>query len=447
MSNRRDFIRQAGVGALGLTLGGSFPKVSMAANNSRIIGANEDVKIAVFGVNSRGDDLATNFARQANCEVVTICDVDSEARNKCIENVAKIQTRKPKGERDLRKVLEDKQVDAVVIAMPDHWHTPAALLAMQAGKHVYLEKPVSYCPREGEMLVEAAVKYGKVVQIGTQRRSWPKLIEAIQEVHNGVIGKVHFGKSWYCNNRPSIGVGKIAPVPERLDWDLWQGPAPRKVYKDNVVHYNWHWFWHWGTAETLNNGTHMIDLLCWGMNVKYPTKVSSMGGRYYYNDDWETPDTQMVNFEFGDECSMLWEGHSANGKLIENYAVGVIFYGDGGSLLIPGGNEYKIFDKRDKLVKEVKDDFQSESKGIVGPGHNLDAIHLNNFMDGIRKGTSLYTSVEAGHKCTLLMQLANISLRTGRTLNTNPADGHILNDSEAQGYWSRSYEPGWEPTI
>jgi len=179
-----------------------------------------------------------------------------------------------------------------VITTPDHWHTPAALLALQAGKNVYLKKPVSYCPREGEMLVEAAAKYNKVIQIGTQRRSWPKVIEAIQQLQSGVIGKVHFGKGWYINDRASIGIGKEVAVPEWLDWDLWQGPAPRKAYKDNIVHYNWHWFWNWGTGESLNNGTHMIDLFCWGMNLKYPTKVSSMGGRYYHHDDWETPDTQ-----------------------------------------------------------------------------------------------------------------------------------------------------------
>jgi len=446
MSSRRDFIKKAGAGVLGLTVGGILPEFSYAGYH-RIAGANDRINVAVVGVNSRGEALAKNFARQSNCEVVTICDVDKRAIEKCIASVTSLQNRKPKGERDFRKVLEDKQVDAVVIAMPDHWHTPAAILALQAGKHVYLEKPVSYCPREGEMLVEAAAKYGKTVQIGTQRRSWPNVIEAIRELQNGVIGKIHFGKGWYVNDRPSIGIGKTVAVPEWLDWDLWQGPAPRKAYKDNIVHYNWHWFWHWGTAETLNNGSHMIDLLCWGMNLKYPTKVSSMGGRYYYKDDWETPDTQTVNLEFGDEASLLWEGQSCNGKRIEDSYAGVIFYGDGGSLLIPGGDEYKIYDKKNKLVKEVQSKFQSNLQSAVGPGDQLDIIHIVNFLDGIQKGAPLYTTVEAGHKCTLLMQLANISLRTGRTLNINPADGHIINDSEAQRFWSRSYEPGWEPRI
>jgi predicted dehydrogenase len=445
-NSRRDFIKKAGLGALGLTVGGVLPGFS-ASSYSHIIGANDRIHVMMVGVNSRGNALANNFARQKACEVVTVCDVDKRAIEKCIANVKTVQTRVPKGERDFRKALEDKQTDAVVIATPDHWHTPAALLALQAGKHVYLEKPVSYCPREGEMLAEAATKYGKVVQIGTQRRSWPEVIEAIQQVQDGVIGKVHFGKGWYINDRPSIGTGKMVAVPEWLDWDLWQGPAPRTVYKDNIVHYNWHWFWRWGTAESLNNGTHMIDLLCWGMNLKYPTKVSSMGGRYYYKDDWETPDTQTVSLEFGNEASLLWEGQSCNGKLIENSSAGVVFYGDGGSLYISGGNDYKIFDKKNKLVRDVQSDVKIDAQNTVSPAQHLDAIHILNFFDGIQKSVPLNMTVDAGHRCTLLMQLANISLRTGRMLEINPSNGHIVNDNEAQRYWSRSYEPGWEPKI
>jgi predicted dehydrogenase len=443
---RRKFIKKTGIGALGLTIGGVLPAFD-ASSYSRIIGANNRIHVMTVGVNSRGNALANNFARQKDCEVVSVCDVDKRAVEKCIHDVKIIQTRIPKGERDFRKALEDKQTDAVVIAMPDHWHTPAALLALQAGKHVYLEKPVSYCPREGELLVEAAAKYRKVVQIGTQRRSWPNVIKAIQQVQDGVIGKVHFGKGWYVNDRPSIGIGKAIAVPEWLDWDLWQGPAPRTVYKDNIVHYNWHWLWRWGTAESLNNGTHMIDLLCWGMNLKYPAKVSSTGGRYYYKDDWETPDTQTVSMEFGNEASLLWEGYSCNGKLIDNSPVGVIFYGDGGSLYISGGDNYKIFDKKNKLVKDVQSDVKINAQNTISPAQHLDAIHILNFFDGIQNGVPLNMTVEAGHKCTLLMQLANISLRTGHMLEINPNNGHIINDNDAQRYWNRSYEPGWEPKI
>lgn len=446
MNGRREFIKKTGAGIVGLTFGGVLPGFSAASYN-RIAGSNDRVNISVIGVNSRGNALAQNFGRLSSCNIVTICDVDKRAIAKCVKNLNGVQDKTPKGEQDLRKVFDDKQIDAVVIAMPDHWHTPAALLAMQAGKHVYLEKPVSHNPREGEMLVEAAAQYGKVVQIGTQRRSWPKVVEAIQQIHDGAIGKVHFGKGWYVNNRPSIGTGKTTAVPEWLDWNLWQGPAPHTLYKDNIVHYNWHWFWNWGTAESLNNGTHMIDLLCWGMDLKFPTKVSSLGGRYYHKDDWETPDTQIATFQFGDNVTLSWEGQSCNSRLIEGSAVGVIFYGDKGSLYISGGNDYKIYDNSNKIVKDVQSDIVINPQNTVSPAQQLDAIHIQNFIDGIQKGTPLNMSVEAGHKCTLLMQLANISLRTGHTLTINPNNGCIVGDDEAQRFWGRSYEPGWEPKV
>ena len=445
MSNRRDFLKNAGAGAAVLAFGGTVPGFS-ASSYSRIVGANDRINVAILGVNSRGEALARNFAQQEACEVATICDVDKRAIEKCVNSVKSLQSKAPKGEKDLRKVFDDKQIDAVVIAMPDHWHTPAALLAMQAGKHVYLEKPVSYCPREGEMLVEATAKYGKTVIIGTQRRSWPNVREAIRQLHEGVLGKIHFAKGWYVNNRPPIGVGKVAPVPDWLDWNLWQGPAPRTIYKDNIVHYNWHWFWHWGTAETLNNGTHTIDLMCWGMNLKFPTKVSSIGGRYYYNDDWETPDTQTATFEFGKDASLMWEGYSCGGRNIEGSSVGVLFYGDNGSMYI-GGNDYKLFDKKNQLIKEQNSNSRVDSQNTVSPSQNIDVIHILNFFDGIRNGATLNATAETGHQCTLLMQLANISFRTGRTLDINPANGRIVNDSEAQRYWSRSYEPGWEAKV
>ena len=444
-TTRRDFLKQAGTG-LALSIGGVLPGFSAAGYN-RIVGANERINVSVIGVNSRGNALAHNFARQEICDVTYVCDVDKRAIDHCLENIRSVQDKTPVGVQDFRKSLESKDVDAVAIATPDHWHAPMALLALQAGKHVYLEKPVSHNPQEGEMLIEATAKYGKTVQVGTQRRSWPKVIEAIRFVQDGGIGKVYFGKGWYANNRSGIGTGKGIPVPDWLDWDLWQGPAPRTAYKDNIVHYNWHWFWHWGTAETLNNGTHMIDLLCWGMNLKYPTKVSSIGGRYYYQDDWETPDTQTVSLEFGNQASMLWEGHSCNSKLTENNAVGVIFYGDLGSVFIAGGDSYTVFDKQNKIVKDVKSEVTINAQDRVSPAQHLDAIHILNFFDAITKGTPLFMNIEDGHCCTLLMQLANISLRTGHMLRINPANGHIIGDNDAQQYWSRHYEPGWEPKV
>ena len=446
-NSRRSFIKKTSVASAAISFGGILPAFS-AKSYSRIPGSNERIAVSVMGVNSRGKALASNFAQQKDCEVVHICDVDKRAILACQKEVETSQDLKTKGFRDFRESLQDKEIDALVIAAPDHWHAPAALLAMQAGKHVYLEKPSSHNPQEGEMLIEASRKYGKAVQLGNQRRSFPKVIQGMQEVKDGVIGRAYFGKGWYANNRGPIGTGKESAVPDWLDWELWQGPAPRRTFKDNLVHYNWHWFWHWGTGEALNNGTHMIDMLRWGLEVDYPVKVSSNGGRYHYQDDWETPDTQVINLDFKEGVSMSWEGRSCNGKPIEGSGAGILIYGEKGSILFPGGNNYTIYDLQNKVVKEVKVEQKMDTGNLVSPFNNLDAIHINNFFDGIREGSNrLNADIESGHKSTLLVQLGNIAQRVGHSLEINPENGHILNDEEAQTYWSRSYEKGWEMKL
>ena len=445
-SSRRSFIKKTAASSAFIATAGILPQFS-AKSYARILGANDRINVSVMGVNSRGNALAQNFASQKNAEVIHVCDVDSRAILKCLDSVKGRQDRKPKTFTDFRKSLESKDVDAMVIAAPDHWHAPASLLAMEAGKHVYVEKPCSHNPNEGEILVQAAQKYGKVIQMGNQRRSWPNVVEGIKALQSGAIGKVYFGKGWYTNNRKSIGIGKEVEVPNWLDWDLWQGPAPRMKYKDNIVHYNWHWLWHWGTGEALNNGTHMIDLLRWGMQVDYPVKVSSNGGRYRYQDDWETPDTQVINLDFAEGLSMSWEGRSCNGKPIEGSSVGVMFYGENGSILIPGGNSYSIFDLEGELVKEVKNTQEIDPRNNSNPAELLDALHIQNMFDAILKGTSLNADIDSGHKSTLLVQLGNIAQRTGRSLNIDPNNGHILQDSDAQKLWSRAYENGWEMKL
>lgn len=445
-NSRREFLKKSAAASAVLLAGGILPGFSTESYR-RIVGANEKIRASVMGVNSRGNALAQNFSFQKNCDVIHICDVDNRAIEKCMENVLPIQEIKPKGFGDFRKSLESKDVDLMVIATPDHWHAPAALLALQAGKHVYVEKPLSHNPNEGEMLVEAAAQYGKSIQMGNQRRSWPNVIEAINELKNGVIGRPYFGKGWYSNNRKSIGIGNDVAVPYWLNWDLWQGPAPRKVFKDNIVHYNWHWFWHWGTGEALNNGTHMIDLLRWGLEVDYPIKVSSNGGRCRYEDDWETPDTQVISLDFENDISMTWEGRSCNGKYIEGSSVGVEFYGEEGSILISGGNEYKIFDLKNNIVKEVKDSKEIDPRDAANPASHLDALHIRNLFDNILKGEKLKANIDSGFKSTLLVQLGNIAQRVGHSLEIDPQNGHIIGDKKAKKLWSREYEKGWEMKL
>jgi predicted dehydrogenase len=444
--SRRSFIQKTGAASAAIAFGGILPGFS-ASQYRNIIGSNEKITAAVMGVNSRGLSVGTNFASQKECELMYVCDVDNRAMDKCVNAVEKTQGKKPKAEGDFRKALEDKNLDLLIVTAPDHWHAPAALLAVSAGKHVYLEKPCSHNPNEGEMLVKAAAKHNKLLQMGNQRRSWPNVMAAIAELKAGVIGRPYYAKTWYTNNRESIGVGKATEVPSWLNYELWQGPAPRKAYKDNLIHYNWHWFWHWGTGEALNNGTHMVDLARWGLGVDYPSRVTSAGGRYRYQDDWETPDTQVIDLEFANNTLISWEGRSCNGKSAEGSSVGVIFYGETGSLLIESGNSYKIFDLKSKLVKEVKNDITANALDRTGPGMELDALHIRNFFDAIKRGATLNSDILSGHQSTLLVQLGNIAQRTGRALKIDPSNGRILNDKEAMKLWSREYEKGWEPKI
>ena len=446
LNSRRDFIKKASAGTAAIVAGGILPGFP-AESYKRIIGANEKLRASVMGVNSRGNALAQNFAFQEACDVIHICDVDSRAIEKCVNNVKKVQDKIPEGIGDFRKSLENKDVDILVVASPDHWHAPAALLAMQAGKHVYLEKPCSHNPAEGEMLVEAQKRFNKSVQMGNQRRSWPNVMQAIDELKNGIIGRPYFGKGWYSNNRGPIGIGKEVAVPEWLNWELWQGPAPRKTYKDNIVHYNWHWFWHWGTGEALNNGTHMVDLLRWGFDVDFPEKVSSNGGRYRYDDDWQTPDTQVINLDFPEGISMSWEGRSCNGKNIEGSSVGVVFYGEKGSMVISGGNDYKIYDLKNNIIKEVKKEQEIDPRDAANPSSHLDALHIQNLFANIKNGETLKSDIDSGHKSTLLVQLGNIAQRVGHSLEIDPQNGHILKDKAAQKLWDRDYEKGWEMKL
>ena len=446
MSTRREFLKQALTGTAALSLGGLMPGLSNKSYGS-VLGANDKIRVGALGVNSRGMALATNFAMQPGCEVVHICDVDSRALAKCADAVEKIQNNKVRRDRDLRKMLESPEMDLVLIATPDHWHAPAALMAMQAGKDVYLEKPCSYAPHEGEMLIQGAAKYRRLLQMGNQRRSWPNVIKGIEEVKKGTIGRVYFGKAWYCSNRGPIGTGKEVDVPEWLDWDIWQGPATRVPFHDNYVHYNWHWFWHWGTGEALNNGTHMVDILRWGMEEDYPVSVNSVGGRFRYQDDWETPDTQVISMNFADGKSMTWEGRSCNGRTVEGAEVGAMFYGEKGSLLITGSNGYTIYDLKNNLVKEEMSGTTFDQNNLVNPTQSLDVYHIDNLCDAIRKGTPLNADIVSGHKSTLLVQLGNIAQRVGRTLNIDPLSGHIRGDKQAQKLWSREYEKGWEMKV
>ncbi len=429
--SRRAFLRRTtalSAGALALGAGG----VLRAAKSP-----NDKVVVGIIGCNGRGMAHIAGYLALPNVEIGYICDVDSRAMAKGIAAVAKSQERKPQGVTDLRRMLEDADLDAVSIATPDHWHTPAAILACKAGKHVYVEKPGSHNGRESELLVAAARKYKRVVQMGNQRRSWPWVIEAIEALRAGELGKVFFARGWYTNHRASVGHGKVVPVPDWLDYTLWQGPAPEWPYHDNTLHYNWHWFWRWGTGELGNNGVHSLDLARWGLGVDVPRRVTCGGNRYHYQDDWETPDVMAATFDFGDKA-IAWEGQSCDPHGFEGASFGVNFYGEKGCMAI-AGNECKVYDLNDKLMREIK----SEQGGLF----HYDSVHFANFIAGIREGAPLRAEIEDGQKSTLMCHLGNIAWRCGHTINFDPSTRKITGDKTASALWRRSYRPGWEPSV
>jgi predicted dehydrogenase len=451
--DRRHFLKRAGAAGIGLGVAGYLGSVNRATGAvpapgpARKFAANDRVAAAVIGTNGRGLAHIDCLAGIPGVEIKYICDVDTRAIDKGVAAAAKKQANSPKGLGDFRDVLADPSVDVVTIATPDHWHTPMAILALAAGKHVYVEKPLSQNPHEGELLIRAVNQSQRVLQMGAQRRSFPNLRAIITEIQNGLIGKTYFGKTWYANNRTSIGHGKPAPVPSWLNYDLWQGPAPRRPFVDNLVHYNWHWRWHWGTGEALNNGTHEVDVCRWAMGLTWPTRISSNGGRYAFQDDWETPDTQTISWDFPEGKTMSWESRSCNSFPVEKLSRGVLVYGTEGTALLDG-NAYTIYDKKGKIIKEMKNTGTVDATNTLSStGLELDQLHFANFIDAVRNGTPPNCPAAVGHVSVTLLHLGNISWRVGRELYCDTADGHILHDHDAARLWQRKYERGWEPKV
>jgi len=453
---RRTFIKRAAAAGIGLGMVGHLSPIYGRG------GPNDRVVVAVMGVNSRGHALAEAFARAEGTEVGYICDVDERAIERCIAGVSTaqdgsppLQERRPTGEVDVRRALDDDEVDALVIAAPDHWHAPATLMAMDAGKHVYVEKPASHNAREGEMLLEAQQKHPNlVVQMGNQQRSSPRSIQAVQEIRDGIIGRPYYGRAWYANARGPTTFEPGASVPDWLDYELWQGPAPRRAYQGNLVHYNWHWLWHWGTGEICNNGTHEIDVCRWALDVDYPIRVTSSGGRYHYDDGWEAFDTQVASFDFEDNKTIAWEGRSCNanpvkgGRGLPGGGRGASIHGTEGTVIIDRGG-YVVYDNDNNLIKyenESQAGQQVSGTGIVGAG-NLTDRHVANFVASIRGDEEPRAPITDGRKSVLLCHLGNIAQRTGHTLDVDASTGRIQNDDAAMQLWGREYESGWEPQV
>jgi predicted dehydrogenase len=405
-----------------------------AANYARTLGANDRVRLAVMGTRIRGKQLIPVFLKQPNVEVTHVIDPDENLLPEALKLV-KDQSPPPKGEKDVRKALEDNTVTALVVAAPDHWHALATVWACQAGKHVYCEKPVSHNLVEGRRMVQAARKYRRVVQVGTQRRSAADVLAAREYVQSGKLGKVAFARAWIAGSRPNIGKAQPEPVPKGVDYSLWLGPAAEGPFTKNRFHYNWHWFWDLGTGELGNNGIHGLDVARFVLGLDAPTRVSCAGGKHYYDDDQQTPDTQIATFDFpagpggAAGCTLLWEHRVWEKNGPEGQSFGVIFHGDKGTLIFSGKGW------------EVRGGDGASQK----PGPDMMGAHARNFLDGIREeGKALNADVEEGHKSTQLCHLGNIAYRVGRTLHFDAATETIKDDPEANKLLGREYRKGFE---
>ena len=441
MASRRTVLKNA-VGGGAAMAASSFS----AASYARIIGSNDRLNLAIMGVRSRGKLLAQSFHR-IDQNISRLVDVDRRVLAKIGSELANFGVKGAQPEIDVRRTLESKDIDALVVATPDHWHAPAAMMAMDAGKHVYLEKPSNHNPQEGEWLVAAQARTGKIVQMGNQQRSSPQTIALMRAVRDGELGDLYHAETWYANARGSIGNGQQVAPPDELDWDLWQGPAPRRAYQDNVVPYNWHWFWHWGTGETCNNAAHELDVARWALDVQNPREVSAQGSRRFFkDDDWEMYDTLEARFEYSHGRTITWEGHSCNRVKQYGRGRGTCLYGTKGWAIVDREG-FEIYDRNGKLVREAKRATSSTNTADLVGGGRLTDLHVQNFVDSVRgTATQQHSPIDEGVTSTLMCHLANIAYRTGETLRTDSGTGRIENDC-AQPYWGREYEPGWQPRV
>lgn len=447
MTNRREFIKKVSVGAAGVTVGGTALGMSAKSYN-RIIGANNRLNLAIMGLGRRLGAYPDPIARkESNVELLYLCDVMEHQRTNAAAMFAKSLDYKPALENDFRKILEDTNVDAIINATPDHWHTPASILAMQAGKHVYVEKPCSHNMSENEMIVQAAQKYSKVVQMGNQQRSSLHSQNIIKEIHNGVIGVPYRAVAFYLNKRGEVPVQKAAPIPQGLDWELWQGPAIHRDYTSETWDYNWHWYgWNYGTGETGNNATHELDVARWALQVDLPNSVYvEAGKRHFFSDGWEMYDTMDATFKFDGDKVIKWDGRSRSGQ--DTYGLGdrgTIIFGSEGTVFVDRG-KYILYDRAGKIIRQ-HDSESNEAGTALGGGGDASTAHVVNWFEGIRGNEKLRSQIDEGAVSQAMVHYANVAYRIGRGFDIDSKSG-IMYDRDAMKLWGREYESGWEPKI
>jgi predicted dehydrogenase len=418
--NRRHFLKTGAASVAAL----SAASYARAADKP-----NEKVVIAVMGARIRGKAHVAGFSGLENVEVAYLCDPDENLFAETMKKVSTQQKREVKPIKDFRDALKDKDVTALSVAAPDHWHALATILACQAGKHVYVEKPVSHNLVEGRRMVEAARKYNRIVQVGTQRRSGAHFHSAAEYIQSGKLGKIPFARTWIAGHRKTIGRKTDTSPPAGVDYDLWLGPAAQRPFNPNRFHYEWHWNWDYGTGELGNNGIHYLDSVRMILGLDAPQRISSDGGIYLLEDDRQTPDTQLASFDFGSTC-VTWEHRIWAKTGIEGQASGLVIYGEKGTM---------VFDGKDGTGWRIIDGEPASDKAVP-----FDRQHFQAFIDSIRLGKKCVADIEEGHKSTRLCHLGNIAYRLGRPIKFDGKTETIPGDAEATKLLSREYRKGFE---
>ncbi len=427
-STRREFLEATSAGlAVGLAAVGT----ATAAQ-----GANDKVLVALVGCGGRGTHDATQFQKTPNVELAYVCDVDSARREAAAKSLG-VPASRAVG--DMRKVLDDKSVDIIIVTTPDHWHSPAAILACDAGKHVYVEKPISHNIRESRLLVEAARRNGAHVQHGTQSRSTPMMIEAVKLLREGIIGDVLSAKCWNIQRRNALPAGKDTDPPAGFDYDNWVGPATMIPYRTNRVHSRWTMWYHFGVGEAGNDGVHDLDYARWGLGVDvHPNKVSAIGGKYFFQDEQEFPDTQQVTFEYsgdgkpGSQRMLIYEQRLWTTNYPHQCDSGAEFYGTKGQMFLSRRGQCEVLAAGNKPV---------EIKIPLGPQN--DVLHVQNLCDAIRSGAKLNADALTGHLSTSLAHWANIATRVGRSLTIDLQAEKVVGDDQANALVRREYRDHW----
>jgi len=411
---------------------GSAGAAGLVNLNPSALGAGERVVLALIGARNQGRNDALS-AIKAGAHFKTLCDVDDAVLGKVSAELARAQGKAPQPEKDFRRVLEDKDIDAVLIATPDHWHAIPTILACQAGKDVYIEKPLSQTIQEGRLMRDAARKYNRVVQVGTQRRSGEHFKTAVEYAASGKLGKICMIRAWMHQVRRSIGRPPDEPPPPGVDYDMWLGPAPQRPFNRNRFHYNWRFFWDYGNSELGNQGVHMLDVAMWaiaalrGLQNCLPRRVSGQAGIYWLDDAKEVPDTQITTYDYGDFL-LVWELQSfQSGHPLEGADAGTAFYGTDGVLVVDGRG-WKVYGP----------------KGEPGPSAPATRdSHAANFLECVKSRRRPNADVEIGRLSTTLCHLGNIATRLGREVRFDPATESFPGDKEANAWLSKPYRKPW----